>query len=98
MDLQELIKERFSKQRNSQAYLYAILHKSVLDTIQVELNMDVSDYIESVKLQDSKVFIKTNSSHLSEEIQNISWKLEKNIQEKLENLWKKLTTLDIIVK
>ncbi len=98
MKLQELIKERFSKQNHSQARLYAILHKSVLDCIQEELGIDASEYIDSVKLINSKLFIKTNSSLVSEEIQNISLKIGKKLQEKLENLWKKHTTLDIIVK
>ena len=98
MNIWELIKHRFPHQKHSQAHLYAALHKVVIDTIWEELDIEAWEYIDSVKLYESKLFIKTRSSLISEEIQNISGKIEQKVQEKLENLWKKLTNLDIIVK
>jgi hypothetical protein len=44
----------------------------VIDVVNEELQMDASEYVDSVSLYNARLIIKTNSSLVSEEIQNIS--------------------------
>lgn len=78
---------RFFLNKNKQElFLKTTLWNTIIETYKQEKNMDISNYLVSIKVLGNVLFVKTNNPIVNEELLNINEKIKESFYKKIKNL------------
>lgn len=73
-----------------------IIWNTIIETFNIEKQIDITPYLISIKLQNNKILIKTNKPIINNELIIIEKKIIINLEDKLKKIW--IKSSDFIFK
>ncbi len=78
-----------------EAIIKSLTWNSVVEVFKEEKNIDITDYLWSIKLKEKTIFIKATKSILKAEMLLLDDIIKKTIEEKLKKVWVRIDKLII---
>jgi ERCC4-related helicase len=65
----------------------SIIWNTIIEVFNVEKNIDITNYLNSIKINGEKITVKTTKPIINAELQTIDDKIKQSLIEKLWKLW-----------
>jgi ERCC4-related helicase len=74
-------------QSKKDVIMKSIIWNTIIEVFNWEKNIDITDYLTSIKIHSKKITVKTTKPIINTELQTIDDKIKKSLIEKLWKLW-----------
>jgi hypothetical protein len=94
-NIKDLLVKSLNKTWKQNQIISSIIWKSVVNDFLELKNINIHEYIISIKVKQNKIVIKTQKPILNTELLQIKDILERNISKKLNSIWIKILHIEL---
>lgn len=86
-NIKDLLLKSLNKTNKTSKVIESIIYNSIIEVFMDKKNIDIKDYIISIKIINNIIIISTNKPIINSEIKILEEDIIKNIQKKIKNIW-----------
>ncbi len=83
------------RNKTEEIVIKSIIWNTIIDIFKKEKNVDLTEYLVSIKLKWKNILIKTSKPIINLELYNFKWDIEKISSEKIKKVWLKFKEFEL---